>query len=166
MKTLTIKNIKGSLLGLLTVMALFTTACQKSSTNNTGVPAPGPMYPGGCGTPNCMPGGIVGGVALYGGATINSQYLQVQFQVSGDPSGNGMGSISGVVNVIQPYLCSGIGPGSFPLAMTQPGTLQAGIFSGYVIVGNVQAAIQVVPGHPGLMTIAFPNCSVPLEMNF
>lgn len=171
MKALTMKKIKGSLIGLLAVMTLFTTACQKSSSGNTGVPAPvPPMYPGGCTVPGCGPGGVVGGVVggvpLYGGATTNSQYLQIQFQVSGDPSGTGMGSISGVVNVIQPYLCSGMMPGSFPLQATQAGTLQAGIFSGYVMLGNVQAAIQTVPGHPGLMTIAFPTCSVPLEMNF
>lgn len=163
MKNFSSRKTKGVLLALLAAMTLLTTACQKNSSSAPVVVGPSPMYPGGCGAAPC---GVVGGAALYGGATVNSQYLQVQFQVTGDPSGNGPGTISGMVNVIQPYYCSGMLPGSFPIVATQPGTLTAGIYQGWVALGNVQGAIQVVPGHPGLMTISFPSCSVPLEMNF
>ncbi|MGZ3806298.1 MAG: hypothetical protein ACXVB4_18945, partial [Pseudobdellovibrionaceae bacterium] len=102
----------------------------------------------------CMNGfvGGVGGQMLYGGTTTGfSTYFQAQFQVMGSPTGNGPGSITGVVN-INNFVCQ-IGPpnlnGPFNIKMTKPGQLYADVFTGMVNLvgpqGAIPAGIQVVP---------------------
>jgi hypothetical protein len=168
MKTFMNTKLKAGLIGLFTMVALLTTACQPKGNNNAAAPAPyyppPGVYPGGCATPGCSPYGQV----LYGGTTVNGTIAQAQFQVSGDMSGNGMGSLTGTISFTQPYYCSNIPPGSYPLTSAQQGTLSGGAFQGTVIIGPMQAMVKIIPapGATGFFSISFPGCYVPIEMNF
>jgi hypothetical protein len=143
----------------LASLMVMTTACSKKGSD---APTPAAVVPT-CTQP-CVGGVGVTGQFLYGGTAtgLYNQLVQAQFQVSGDPTGNGVGSIAGVVN-INNYVCQ-IGMnnlnGPFTIQMTQPGYLIQDVFSGYVNLvgqqGTIPAVIKVIPvrtGNSALFTI-------------
>jgi len=159
----------------LASLMLMTAACQKSGGGGGSAPA--------VVTPTCtiqpcagVPGG---GVELYSGMT-NGTYAQTQFQVLGDPGGNGMGSIAGVVNMNN-YICAQSSPymngpyltlmGPYSIQMTQSGSLVADVFTGYVNLvgpqGTIPAAIKVVPTRTaGTGLFSLYLCGAELSSNF
>lgn len=187
MKTQTNKNRSSKiLLAALASMVLMNVACAKKNSSGGGgtVAAPAPVNPA-CTTQYCPPGGVVGQV-LYGGITTNSNLMQVQFEVSGDPSGNGPGSIVGTVS-FNNYICpmgptgpNGLFPvltGPYAIQMTQQGLLQAHVFESAVMLvgpqGSFPAQLQVIPVQPG-RTHLYPNddlfsiavCGSVMDVNF
>lgn len=151
MKTQTAnKKYSMMMFSALASLMLITAACQKNSGGgNNNAPPPVVVTPG-CTVQPCtgIPGG---GVQLYGGTTTNGFYTQAQFQVSGDQSGNGMGTISGVVN-INNYVCQVGQPslnGPYNIQMSQQGYLNSDVFTGTVTLvgpqGSIPAFIKVIP---------------------
>lgn len=173
MKTQTAtKKYSMLLFSALTSLMLITAACQKN--NGSSPPPPPPPVV----TPNCTGmvqpcSGIPGGVNLYGGTTTNGFYTQAQFQVSGDQSGTGMGSISGMIN-INNYVCQVGQPnlnGQYNIQMSQQGYLQSDVFTGTVTLvgpqGSIPAFIKVVPSRTqgaGLFTVIL--CGYENSSNF
>lgn len=158
----------------LASLVLMNTACQKNNGNNNNA-VPVPVYPNGCATYPCGP---TGGQLLYSGGTTNGMFAQATFQVSGDPSGNGMGYISGTVS-FNNWVCQVGMPnlmGSYAMQMAQQGFLASGMFSGMVLLsgptGQIPASVQVVPPSTvfptmrnyGLFTLNV--CGQQLDMNF
>jgi hypothetical protein len=155
----------------LASLTVLTTACSKN--NGGGNPAPPPPV---AITPSCpiqpCAGGLGGGQMLYGGTT-NGSILQSQFQVFGNPTGNGPASITGTVN-INNYVCEVGRPnltGPYTIQMTQPGQLMADVFTANVSLvgpqGAIPAGIEVVPSRTqgsGLFTLWL--CGFPNDMNF
>ncbi|WP_413291133.1 hypothetical protein [Bdellovibrio sp. HCB337] len=173
MKTQTTKNkMMKVLFGALAAITVMTSACSKNSSNNTpAVPPPIVVGPGGCAVPGCIPGG---GQFLYGGTTINGMFnlAQAQFQVTGDMSGNGPGSITGVVT-FNNYLCQmGVQlTGQYQIQMMQQGSLAADVFTGNVTLiggqGSIPAGIQVVPTRTqGTGLFSLYVCNSQMDMNF
>lgn len=173
MKTQNYNNLmKQVLFGALVVFAMMTTACNKGSKGHSAPPPPVAMVPpGGCMTYPCNVG-AGGGQYLYGGTTINGYYTQAQFQVYGDMTGNGIGSIAGVVT-FNNFICQ-VGTalsGPYQIQMMQQGSLTADVFSGYVGLigpqGTIQAAIQVVPSRTqGTNLFSLYVCNQQIDMNF
>lgn len=167
------KQMTKVLFGALAAIVVLTTACSKSSNDNNPVPVPPPpVYPGGCVTAGCTPGGV-GGQFLYGGTTSGGFLTQAQFQVYGNAGGNGPGSISGAVS-FNNYICQvGAAPlnGPFQIQMAQQGTLTADVFEGTIGLlgpqGTIQAAVQVVPTRTqGTGLFSLYVCNTRIDMNF
>ncbi|MGZ3806039.1 MAG: hypothetical protein ACXVB4_17625, partial [Pseudobdellovibrionaceae bacterium] len=120
------KTMKRLVFITLASLTMITVACSKNSSGGNVAPPPAVVTPPLCPIQPCMNGfvGGVGGQMLYGGTTTGgSTYLQVQFQVMGSPTGNGPGSITGVVQ-INNYVCQIGYPnlnGPFTIQMIQPG---------------------------------------------
>ncbi len=169
MKTQTNTNKMTKL--VFVALTLMTLACSKNSGG--GAAQPGPVIPN-CTIQPCA-GGVVGGQMLYGGTTTYGYNTQAQFQVFGDQSGNGPGSIAGTVN-INNYVCE-VGTnkpnlnGPFTIQMIQQGLLNSDVFTGKVNLvgpqGTIPADIEVVPTRTqsaGLITIWL--CGYANKMNF
>lgn len=174
MKTQTNTNkISKLLFAALASIVLMNVACAKK--NSGGHAAPPPVVNPACVTQYCPPGGVVG-QALYGGTTTNGLLMNAQFEVSGDPSGYGPGTIVGTVvfSGANGYVCQMSQPnlsGPYTIQMSQQGSLYADVFEGAVMLvgpqGSYPAQIQVVPARPqgtGLFSIAV--CGGVNEMNF
>jgi hypothetical protein len=159
MKTLNTKTKMTKLMfGFLTALVMMTTACSKSS--NSPAPAPAPVYPVGCTSNPCNPGGITGGQLLYSGQTQGSTYVNAQFQVYGNQSGDGAGSVSGVVQFSN-WLCANGGNLAGQYQLTAQGNLIGGQYNGYGQMTSSQVYLQIDPGTtsgPGLFSITVPNC--------
>lgn len=159
----------------LASLVLMNTACQKNNNNNGPATVPPPAYPNGCPTYPCGP---TGGQLLYSGGTTNGMFAQATFQVSGEPSGNGPGYISGTVT-FNNWVCQ-IGmpnlAGPFTMQMAQQGFLSGGMFTGMVVLtgptGQIPASVQVVPPSTMFPTMrnyglfALNVCGQQLDMNF
>lgn len=167
------KTVKLALITLASLTVMLT-ACSKNNNGGGGNAAPPPVVvtPPVCPVQPCL-NGMGGGQVLYGGTTTNGIFFQVQFQVSGNLSGNGPGVISGVVQ-INNYVCQVGQPnlsGPYTIQMTQPGQLNADVFTGVVSLvgpqGAIPAQIQIVPTrtqNTGLLTIFL--CGTSNDLNF
>ncbi len=167
MKTQTAtKKYSMLLFSALAALMLIAAACQKNNGGNSN-PAPvAPIYPG-CTVQPCVGG--VGQVPLYGG-TANSMVtgIQVQFQVVGDQTGVGNGSISGQVIFQTPYLCqwgSASLSGPFTIQQMQQGTLYQDVFDAAVNLtgpqGTMSATVHIVPTrtvNAGNFTLVLNQC--------
>jgi len=154
MKTLNSKTKMTKLMfGALTALVLMTTACSKSSSNPAPPPPP-PIAPVGCVSMPCAPGGQTGGQLLYSGAGQSSGVANANFQVYGNPSGDGAGSASGSLQVGN-WLCAN---GS-NLAGTYQFNVQGNMIGGQ-IMGNGQmnqfaVQVQIDPGVQGTPNSGF-----------
>lgn len=169
MKTQNMTNkISKILFTALASLVMMNAACQKSSSNST---PPPPVVTPTCTIQPCAGPGVVGGQMLYGGTTAGSNYgAQAQFQVNGDVSGNGMGSIAGSVN-FNNFVCQVGQPnlmGAYNIQMSQQGYLQSDVFTGQVMLvgpqGSVAAGIKVIPTRTqgtGLFTLYLTQCQNP-----
>lgn len=141
MKTQTAnKKYSMMMFSALASLMLITAACQKNSGGgNNNAPPPVVVTPG-CTVQPCtgIPGG---GVQLYGGTTTNSSSFQIQFQVSGDQSGNGMGYITG--NVRANFLCNINQPISGDYTLQGQGNLTSDVFSGNVMLTSVSGQMPI-----------------------
>jgi hypothetical protein len=173
MKTLNTKTKMTKLMfGALTALVLMTTACSKSSSNPA--PPPPPIAPVGCVTMPCNPGGVPGGQLLYSGQTTGSPTANAQFQVYGDPSGDGPGNVSGTIQIGN-WLCANGGNLSGTYQISGQGNLIGGQFSDFGQMTSIQVFLQVDPGThsgPGLFSITIPACqqlngsATRFDMNF
>lgn len=157
------------LVSALAALSLMSAACSKSSSNKTA--AQPPVAPAACTIPGCAPG--VTGQFLYGGTTSASFLTQAQFQVSGDPSGNGPASVAGSVS-FNNYICQVGMPslsGQFQIQILQQGLLTSDVFTGNVNLvgpqGTIPAAIEIVPTRTaGTGLFSLYACGARIDMNF
>jgi hypothetical protein len=173
MKTQTVaKKYSMLLFSALASLMLMTAACQKSGggSNANNVPV-APIYPGACPVQPCA-----GQVPLYGGTTINGTYFQVQFQVTGDQTGNGYGMITGQVNATGNFLCQIGQPIIGSYTLQGQGQMINDVFQGNIslmpLTGGtipMNAYVTIVPSRiqgAGLFSLQLPCFTSQHDMNF
>lgn len=170
MKTQNYKNkMMKVLFGTLAAITVMTSACSKNNgnNNNTAVP-PVVVGPGGCTVAGCIPGGV-GGQILYSGTTTTPGYAQATFQVYGNPTGTGQGSVTGTIQ-INNWMCANGMTLAGAYSFTGNANLVGGQFSGNVQMNMPvaqpgyapMAYVMIDPGShsgPGLFSISIPTCS-------
>jgi hypothetical protein len=159
------------LFSALASLMLMTAACQKNGGGSNNTPV-APIYPG-CTVQPCVGG--AGQVALYNGTTTNGSFFQVQFQVTGDQSGNGYGMITGQLNANN-FLCQMGQYISGSYSIQGQGQMVNDVFQGNVslmpITGGVapmNAYVTIVPSRvqgAGLLSLQVPCFTSQHDMNF